>query len=87
MSEQKWRCVGCGHIPHAVCFGLNSDGSICRCEGQPEHDVVCPHGRATDIHCCDCRRSGFFPPDDCACQRCCFVCEALPGHCESDGSQ
>jgi hypothetical protein len=30
-------------------------------------DPVCAHGRAFDMHCCDCRRSGFFPPDDCTC--------------------
>lgn len=30
-------------------------------------DPVCVHGVALDVHCCDCRRSGFFPPDDCRC--------------------
>jgi hypothetical protein len=30
-------------------------------------DVVCKHGTAMDVHCCGCRRSGFFPPDDCSC--------------------
>jgi len=33
--------------------------------GEPDH--VCQHGIAFDVHCCDCRRSGFFPPDDCTC--------------------
>ncbi len=30
-------------------------------------DVTCEHGMAVDVHCCRCRRSGFFPPDDCDC--------------------
>lgn len=28
---------------------------------------VCDHGTAMDVHCCACRRSGFFPPDNCDC--------------------
>lgn len=30
-------------------------------------DVRCEHGLAADMHCCECRRSGFFPPDSCNC--------------------
>jgi len=30
-------------------------------------DVACSHGLAVDLHCCDCRRSGFFRPETCAC--------------------
>lgn len=30
-------------------------------------DPVCVHGMAMDVHCCECRRRGFFPPDDCSC--------------------
>jgi hypothetical protein len=30
-------------------------------------DETCPHGRAFDMHCCDCRRSGVFPPEQCRC--------------------
>lgn len=30
-------------------------------------DLVCQHGTAADVHCCACRRRGFFPPDDCDC--------------------
>lgn len=34
-----------------------------------EADKTCSHGTALDVHCCACRRSGFFPPDDCDCYR------------------
>ena len=27
----------------------------------------CAHGFALDMHCCDCKRSGFFHPSDCSC--------------------
>ncbi len=30
-------------------------------------DVMCEHGRAMDMHCCECSRSGFFPPNNCIC--------------------
>lgn len=30
-------------------------------------DMECEHGHAADVHCCACRRSGFFPPYDCRC--------------------
>lgn len=30
-------------------------------------DHVCTHGVALDMHCCDCKRRGFFPPEHCDC--------------------
>ncbi len=39
-----------------------------RLKRAPAHeDVVCEHGTAMDVHCCACRRRGFFPPDECDC--------------------
>jgi hypothetical protein len=34
---------------------------------EPDVDTLCEHGLAQDMHCCRCRRPGFFPPDDCDC--------------------
>lgn len=34
---------------------------------ETKEDAGCAHGLALDMHCCACRRSGFFPPDDCSC--------------------
>ena len=42
----------------------------------PTDDVLCEHGHAMDIHCCGCRRRGFFPPEDgCDCYGTKLVCE------------
>jgi hypothetical protein len=30
-------------------------------------DLTCRHGRAFDVHCCACGRSGFHRPHDCDC--------------------
>lgn len=34
---------------------------------EDEDDGTCEHGIAADVHCCECGRSGFFPPADCRC--------------------
>lgn len=61
-----WKCGGCGHGPHGgVCIA--GVGPVCMCDGQPEHDVVCQHGTAADVHCCGCH-SGFVFDMDHECQ-------------------
>jgi hypothetical protein len=63
-----WRCGGCGHGPHGgVCFGSTSDTYVCRCEGQPVNDVVCQHGTAADVHCCNCHGGFLFCVATCSC--------------------
>lgn len=32
-------------------------------------EPMCEHGNALDVHCCECKRSGFFPPDPDPCLR------------------
>jgi hypothetical protein len=39
----------------------------CDCRSKPSPDPTCAHGTTFDVHCCACRRSGFFPPEDCDC--------------------
>jgi hypothetical protein len=39
----------------------------CDCRSKQAPDPTCAHGTAFDVHCCACRRSGFFPPEDCDC--------------------
>ena len=64
MSEIAWKCGGCGHGPHgSVCL---ANAFACSCNGQPEHDVVCQHGTAADVHCCGCH-SGFLFSETYAC--------------------
>jgi hypothetical protein len=56
-----YHCCACGAIeplPAPLTAGAASIGPA---------DETCPHGRAFDMHCCDCRRSGFFPPEQCRC--------------------
>jgi len=62
-EAQHWRCSGCGHDPHGPCVCTAKVEESCPCDGQPEHDVVCRHGVATDVHCRECH-SGFFPPTE-----------------------
>ncbi len=61
----KWTCGGCGHGPHGpVCLAGEALGkpAVCGCTGQPEHDVVCEHGTAADVHCCNCHSGFVFNP-------------------------
>lgn len=50
--EQSMGCDGCLEVL-----------SVVRAERGEEPE--CEHGLAMDMHCCACKRSGFFPPDDC----------------------
>lgn len=56
---RRWSCG-------AAATGSANMPITCPVHGK-ECDLVCQHGNAMDMHCCPCRRSGFFPPDDCDC--------------------
>jgi hypothetical protein len=34
----------------------------------PGADVVCQHGTAADVHCCNCHHGFLFSIDDCECE-------------------
>lgn len=36
-------------------------------QADPEADVVCQHGTAIDVHCCNCHHGFLFTPDSCVC--------------------
>ena len=50
-ADNGWR-------PHSDCCGFGADGTPCACYCHG-NDVVCKHGVAMDVHCCNCH-SGFI---------------------------
>lgn len=71
-GQMRTKCTTCGEELRLYPEGwidaeTHSTGADGHAHEPDLSDVSCEHGLAADMHCCDCRRSGFFPPDSCNC--------------------